>query len=197
MPSELLIIFVKQPELGKVKTRLAATVGNQKALEIYHQLLERTRTITQPLVCDKVVYYSPSIQDNDLWDIECYRKEQQVEGDLGKRMQQAFEASFARGYQRVCIIGSDCYELTTKIIEQAFAALRTQEVVIGPSTDGGYYLLGMRQLYTGLFENQQWSTSSVYQDSVCYVEKQSLAWQSLPTLTDVDEEKDLSTMNER
>lgn len=194
MPGTLLMIFVKQPQPGKVKTRLAATIGDVKALQVYVKLLERTRTITLPLANDRIVYYTPEIQHNDLWDDDNYQKAQQPEGDLGERMLRAFAASFAQGYERVCIIGSDCYELSTEIIEQAFDALTSHDLVIGPSTDGGYYLLGMRQLYSELFQGKHWSTASVGKNTIEDAERLQLRWFALPTLTDIDQEADLQTM---
>ena len=195
MPQEhLLLIFVKNPELGKVKTRLAATVGDKRALRIYLQLLERTRTVTQPLDVDKTVYYSPEVQHDDLWDETQYGKARQREGDLGERMSRAFEEGFAQGYKRICIIGSDCYQLTTDILREAFETLATHDLVIGPSTDGGYYLLGMRQWHPELFRNKHWSTASVGKDTIAEAERKRLRWRELPTLSDVDEESDLKTM---
>ncbi len=194
MPRQLLLIFVKQPIRGQVKTRLAATMGDQAALDIYRQLLERTRAITQPLTCDKRVCYTPEIQHNDQWDKSHYQKVRQHAGDLGERMRKAFENGFEQGYQQICIIGSDCYELTTDIIHQAFAALATHDMTIGPSTDGGYYLLGMNRLYSDLFENKPWSTSSVYTDTIRDARQHQRSWQALPKLTDIDREADLHTM---
>ena len=194
MSQELLLIFVKKPELGKVKTRLAATVGDRRALQIYQQLLARTRAVTVPVECDKTVYYTPTIQHDDLWSPSHYQKAQQTEGDLGERMLHAFEAGFAQGYKRICIIGSDCYQLTTEVIQQAFDALSTYDMVIGPSTDGGYYLLGMQCLHPELFRNKHWSTASVHKDTIAEAERKHLRWQELPTLSDVDEESDLKTM---
>ncbi len=192
----LLLIFVKNPQLGKVKTRLAATVGNRQALRIYLKLLERTRAITLPLSYDKMVCYTPEVLTDDRWDNEHYRKILQSNGDLGVRMQHAFEHGFAQGYQRVCIIGSDCYELSTAVIEQAFEQLATHDVVIGPSTDGGYYLLGMNRLYPALFTNKAWSTASISEATIRDLKQLQLRYFELPSLTDVDEEDDLETMIE-
>jgi rSAM/selenodomain-associated transferase 1 len=192
----LLLIFVKNPQLGKVKTRLSATVGDRQALRIYLKLLERTREVTLPLPFDKTVCYTPEVLVDDLWDNEHYQKTRQSDGDLGERMQQSFAAGFAQGYQRICIIGSDCYELSTAVIEQAFAQLTTHDAVIGPSTDGGYYLLGMNQLHPTLFENKAWSTAEVREATVQDLDRLGLQWFELPTLTDVDEEADLLTMQQ-
>ena len=194
MSQSLLLIFVKNPELGKVKTRLAATLGDERALHIYRQLLERTRAVTRPLASDKIVYYTPTVQYDDQWETAHYQKAQQTDGDLGERMSQAFAAGFAQGYQRICIIGSDCYQLTTAILRQAFEALAAHDMVMGPSTDGGYYLLGMRQPHPELFQNKHWSTASVGKDTIATAEQQHLRWHALPTLTDIDEEADLNTM---
>lgn len=187
----LLIIFVKNPQKGKVKTRLAATLGNEKALEIYLELLERTKQITQGLAADKVVYYSEFIDEQDLWTPEVYQKALQANTDLGMRMKQAFEQAFGQGYESVCIIGSDCYELDQSILEQAFDALERQDAVAGPANDGGYYLLGMNRLHPELFENKQWSTSSVLADTLEDLKNKHCSYHLLPELTDIDEEKDL------
>jgi uncharacterized protein len=190
----LLLIFVKKPKAGQVKTRLAATVGNEKALQIYLQLLERTREITHPLPCRKTVYYTPEIVEKDIFDTKYYQKALQGEGNLGERMQNAFEASFSQGYEKVCIIGSDCYELDTNILKEAFAKLDEKDVVIGPATDGGYYLLGMKRMCEILFHNKNWSTASVFSDTLNDLKNASLSFSLLPELTDVDEEKDLITL---
>ncbi|WP_026464674.1 TIGR04282 family arsenosugar biosynthesis glycosyltransferase [Adhaeribacter aquaticus] len=195
MTKNLLIIFVKNPELGKVKTRLAATVGNIEALRIYQLLLDRTRNITADLACDKIVYYAGFIPELDSWDKEIYQKTVQEGADLGIRMLHAFEQGFQAGYTRICIIGSDCYELTPSILDQAFEELQTKEVVIGPSTDGGYYLLGMNSLQPELFQNKNWSTATVLPETLETLQEKALAYGLLPVLTDIDEEKDLHTLN--
>ncbi|MFP4090065.1 MAG: TIGR04282 family arsenosugar biosynthesis glycosyltransferase [Cyclobacteriaceae bacterium] len=194
MSKSLLIIFVKVPEIGKVKTRLAESIGDIRALEIYHQLLAHTAAITQVLAYDKIVYYTPEIQHDDIWGEVHFLKARQPEGDLGKKMQHAFEEGFAAGYEQVCLIGSDCYQLSSQIIEQAFEALSAQDVVIGPATDGGYYLLGMKKMHEALFRNKKWSTDSVLKDTIADLSTAQLACFLLPELTDVDTEEDLSSM---
>ena len=194
MSSSLLLIFVKNPELGKVKTRLAATIGKRKALRIYLKLLEHTHAITQSLPYDKVVYYSPTIQPDDCWSQGDFQKALQREGDLGERMQDAFRTGFAQGYKKICIIGSDCYELTSEIIQAAYQDLDAHDIVVGPSLDGGYYLLGMKELHPELFQDKHWSTSSVLKDTITDLTQKRLRWTALPELNDVDEEGDLGTM---
>lgn len=186
-----IILFTKNPELGKVKTRLAKTIGDEKALEIYKKLLDHTRNIVQNLNVDKFVFYSESVLENDHWDNTLYQKKQQNGADLGLRMQNAFEELFNIGYDSVCIIGSDCYELNSETIEAAFNQLTKNDVVIGPTYDGGYYLLGMKKLQRKLFENKNWSTESVYSETISDLIKLELSYSALVKLTDIDEEKDL------
>ncbi|GEO06770.1 hypothetical protein AAE02nite_44340 [Adhaeribacter aerolatus] len=194
MSKNLLIIFVKNPVIGKVKTRLAATIGPEKALAIYQQLLAHTREITYDLSCDKALYYADFLPAEDDWDSTVYTKYLQVDGDLGDRMSQAFQDGFTRQYNRICIIGSDCFELNAAIIQQAFQKLEAHDAVIGPSADGGYYLLGLTQPQPALFLNKHWSTDTVLRDTLWDLKAKGLTVTLLPTLTDVDEEKDLTTM---
>ena len=127
----LLLIFTRNPELGKVKTRLAKTVGAQTALSIYTFLLYKTKEIATKVASDKAVYYSVRIRENDLWDATIFQKHQQIGADLGSRMLHAFKNGFIAGYKKVLIIGSDLYDLTPEIIEQAFTDLADNDLVIG------------------------------------------------------------------
>lgn len=189
-----LIIFVKNPELGKVKTRLAATIGDEAALEVYLQLLEQTNRVTGVLPMEKVIYYSQRIDDYDLFQSHVYRKDVQEGDDLGDRMLNAFRKAFEDGHERVVIIGSDCYELTSEILLEAFSALDENDAVIGPAKDGGYYLLGMRSLHEAFFRNKKWSTENVILDTMLDIQQLSLSYHLLPTLSDVDHEEDLNSI---
>ena len=166
MSKNLLIVFTRNPELGKVKTRLAKTVGNAIALKIYTFLLERTRDIAVQVSADKAVYYSVKVRENDIWDANNFQKHQQVGEDLGIRMLHAFKNGFKAGYEKVMIIGSDLYDLTAETIENAFIALEDNEVVIGPAEDGGYYLLGMNSLEEKVFKNKKWGTETVRKNTL-------------------------------
>jgi rSAM/selenodomain-associated transferase 1 len=156
-----LIIFTRNPELGKCKTRLAATVGDQNALAIYKFLLAHTVKITRNLSADIYVYYSEQIRDTDSWDNSIYRKKQQHGENLGIRMHNAFTEVFNMGYTRAIIIGSDMYDMTTKDIEHAFTAFDKNDFILGPAEDGGYYLLGMKTVKPSLFKNKIWGTETV------------------------------------
>lgn len=157
----LLLIFTRNPELGKVKSRLAKDLGEQSALDIYKFLLDHTVTITNPLKVTKQVYYSEKIHENDIWDTSVYQKKQQVGVDLGERMKNAFFEGFQNGFTNIIIIGSDMYDLTSEELAEAFAALDKTDFVVGPAEDGGYYLLGMRTLKPEIFSNKEWGTSTV------------------------------------
>ncbi len=167
MHKNLLLIFTRNPELGKAKTRLAKTVGDETALEIYKFLLERTKQVASAVKsADKAVYYSVKIRENDIWDENTFQKYQQFGVDLGIRMLNAFKNSFDAGYEKVLIIGSDLYDLSSKNIENAFTALDQNDVVIGPAEDGGYYLLGMNSLQEKVFKNKEWGTATVRKDTL-------------------------------
>lgn len=191
MSTSTLIIFVKNPELGKVKTRLAKTIGKEKALRIYDMLLQKTREVVTPLAVDLQVYYNDYVDQDDLWENERFDKYLQVQDHLGAKMSTAFQQAFAQGYEKACIIGSDCWDLKTSHIEQAFDQLTTNDFTIGPSVDGGYYLLGMKALEPALFTDKQWSTSTVFKDTVETIKELGLTYALLPTISDVDVEADL------
>ena len=187
----LLIIFYRNPELGKVKTRLAKTMGDEKALAIYIKLASHTREIVQSEKVDKVVYYSHFTDTEDQWPNVIFNKKIQNGNDLGEKMINAFTTAFAEGYKHVCIIGTDCFELTSSHVSEAYIRLKDHDVVMGPANDGGYYLLGMNQLHAEVFQNKAWSTAAVGSDTIDDFRKLGLTYFLLDTLTDVDEEKDL------
>lgn len=189
MSKNLLLIFTRNPELGKTKTRLAKTIGDEKALEIYKLLLQQTKTVTKDLSCDKAVYYSVKIRENDIWDETIYQKHQQKGEDLGVRMENAFSNGFNAGYEKVMIVGSDLFDLTPKHINEAFEKLNSNDVVMGPAEDGGYYLLGMKKNHPAVFKNKEWGTSSVRKDTLNDLKKHSVFL--LDELNDIDVYEDL------
>ncbi|WP_034256325.1 TIGR04282 family arsenosugar biosynthesis glycosyltransferase [Arenibacter latericius] len=157
----LLLIFTRNPILGKCKTRLAASIGDKNALDIYKFLLLHTQNITKDLKVDKWVCYSDYIGKDDYWDSSHYRKIQQRGIDLGERMANAFKDGFDTGYEKIIIIGSDMYDLKENEIADAFNFLDTNDYVVGPALDGGYYLMGMKKFNPKLFKGKAWGTDTV------------------------------------
>lgn len=188
MAENTLIIFVKNPIPGTVKTRIARTVGEERATDVYRHLLRYTQEIVRQLTCHRVVYYGDFINPNDGWN--GYGKQLQSNGNLGERMRKAFREQFERGADRVIIIGSDCLTITADHIEQAFTELGKADVVIGPATDGGYYLLGMKQLHPFLFEDMPWSQPELRQLTELALLQNGLTFERLKELTDIDEWED-------
>ncbi len=197
MKENTLLIFVKNPQVGKVKTRLAKTIGDKKALSIYQALLKLTERVTAPLNVVKMVYYNEWIEKYDVFSEKDYHKALQANGNLGEKMKQAFKTEFENGAKKVVIIGSDCPEIETSILEKTFKELDTHQIVIGPAVDGGYYLLGMNTFYPFLFEDKPWSTAEVYSQSVGAIQKHKLDYFTLPTLRDIDTEEDYILLKNR
>ena len=195
MKTDALLIFIRTPELGKVKTRLAKTIGKEKALAVYNDLLLHTMIETRNIKCDKFVFYDAAINDNDIWSTECYKKKTQSDGDLGQRMYDAFETLFKMGYKNCIIVGSDLFDLKASIIEVAFENLKTHDVAIGPAEDGGYYLLGLKRNNSLIFQNKKWGTDTVFKATMKDLEDHQVFL--LETLNDIDTFEDLerSTYN--
>jgi len=184
-----LIIFTRNPVLGRVKTRLAKSVGNETALDIYRFLLNKTKEVTKNIPGDKIIFYSEKILDKDLWDTTTYKKELQYGSDLGAKMNNAFETYFKKKYEKVVLIGSDLFDLEESHIYEAFEKLEKNEAVIGPALDGGYYLLGLKKNYPEIFINKDWGTSSVRKDTIKNLEKVNV--HLLPMLNDIDVIEDI------
>lgn len=183
---KLLIIFVKNPETGKVKSRLANSIGDEKARSVYKKLLLKTKDVVKGLDIDKQVCYAEFIDLDDIWENDAFDKTLQCHGDLGERMKNAFQNAFSNSYSKVCLIGSDIMELNEDILTDAFELLEKSDLVIGPSLDGGYYLIGMKSPKENLFENISWSSSSVLEETIATAVDLKLAYSLLPVLNDID-----------
>jgi len=185
----LLLIFTRNPELGKCKTRLAAKVGDETALDIYKFLLNHTANLTQDVDAAKQVWYSEEIWKEDIWDTTYFDKRLQQGDDLGIRMANAFQEGFASNFERIIVIGSDMYDLSKGDIDKAFETLKTKDLVIGPAEDGGYYLLGMNSFKSEVFQNKTWGTETVLQDTLNDLTNESI--QLLEARNDIDLYEDI------
>ncbi len=184
-----LIIFLRAPELGKVKTRLAATLGPEKALAIYLDLCQMTRRAAEQYPGPCYLYFSDHIPAKLDWHVEHFVIHLQKTGDLGARMSDAFETVLAK-HGAALIIGTDCPGLDVGVLQTAAENLKTHDAVIGPAEDGGYYLLGLKKTHPSLFENMPWSTDEVC--SLTQARLGDLGWTYGlgPVLSDVDTEED-------
>lgn len=203
--SDHLLIFAREPVLGRVKTRLAADIGPEAALATYRELLALTGAAVVAAQVPATVWLAEAPAEHVLgppaevnlakarpeWPGLPWRV-QPTAGSLGERMAHAFTEAFAAGAGRVVVIGTDCPGLTADLLGQAFTQLATHDLVVGPAADGGYYLLGMNELHHCLFANKQWSTDSVLSATLADAEDLGLRVAQLPTLTDIDSASDLA-----
>jgi rSAM/selenodomain-associated transferase 1 len=185
------LIFAKNLIHGEVKTRLASTVGHDKAMTVYEQLIAHTIETTKHLPVDKTVFYSKRIELEDAWDNKIYEKNIQTGNDLGDKMKNAFATVFGNRNKKLVIIGTDCPDLNASVIMNAYVYLEDHDIVIGPASDGGYYLLGMKKLHPRLFEKIDWSTGKVLAQTLKICESSNLSTFLLPELSDIDDENDL------
>ena len=199
--TQALAIFCKTPERGFVKTRLAASVGEQKALEIYLDLLKITDEETRLFSSSRYLFLTSAVEDSiekmrstlqeqDLFTASKTSYTTQQGEDLGQRMSTAFENLFKK-HRSVVLIGCDLPDLTSALISNAFDALQSNDVVIGPSCDGGYYLIGLNKETSDLFKEISWSTEKVLNQTLEKAERLSLKVQLLDRLRDIDTLEDL------
>ena len=194
MNKRQILVFTKNPQLGKVKTRLAKSIGKEKSLFIFRKLIEKTAQTIGSISVHKSLYYSEFIENGNLWDTQVSEKKIQNGDTLGERMSNAFQDGFEKGFEQIVIIGTDLWDLESSDIDQAFKALETNAAVIGPATDGGYYLLGLSQWMPEVFKNKNWGTASVLNDTMDDFKERKVAL--LKPKNDVDNYEDLRTFPE-
>ncbi|MDN3666282.1 TIGR04282 family arsenosugar biosynthesis glycosyltransferase [Algibacter miyuki] len=188
MNKNLIIVFVKNIALGKVKTRLAKTIGNQGAFDVYSELVKVTQTAVQNTKTDKHIYFSETVESNT-W--ESYFKTTQNGEDLGQRMKNAFIDGFNKGYERIVLIGSDLPDIDAIHLESGLKALQTNNVVFGPALDGGYYLVGLSKLNTAIFDNKPWSQPNLLDTTLQELDENNVSYTLLEPLNDIDTFEDL------
>ncbi|SFD43370.1 hypothetical protein SAMN04489722_109141 [Algibacter lectus] len=188
MNKELVIVFVKNIKLGKVKTRLAATIGNQGAFDVYTQLVDVTEKAIKTIKADKRIYFSEAVVENT-WKNNV--KAVQQGESLGDRMSHAFKQGFEDGYDRIVLIGSDLPDITESQINAGLQALKSNEVVFGPAEDGGYYLVGFSKFHDFVFQNKPWSQDNLLEETLNELKENRVSFSTLETLNDIDTFEDL------
>jgi hypothetical protein len=191
--SDAVLVFVRAPEAGRVKTRLAAEIGGEAALRVYVRLAEHALEQARAAGAEVRVHYTPADAGERVqaWLGPGAAYLPQAEGDLGERMRDAFDAAFAAGFRRVVIIGSDLPDLSAELLRRAFALLDAGEAVLGPARDGGYWLLGLRRPVPEVFRGIAWSTAEVFAETVARLRAEGIEPALLEVLSDVDEAADL------
>jgi len=189
---QALLIFAKNSRLGHVKTRLARELGDEQALHIHRYLLRLTRRAVEKVPFRKILFYSNFVEENDDWNPVIFDKRGQVGADSGDRLCNAFRRVFAEeGIRRAVLIGTDCPDLSPELITKAFLALETHDFVFGPARDGGYYLLGMKELEEKIFQDKRWGTPSVLPDTLADLRGLGKTFYLLPVLSGVSSSEDL------
>jgi rSAM/selenodomain-associated transferase 1 len=193
-----LIFFIRYPEKGQVKTRLATSIGDERALNLYKRfLLNILSTLNKGTFLFYLCFYpADALESTRKWLGEDYLYMPQQGVDLGERMKNGFMEAFAMNFKRVVLIGSDIPDLPLEFIEEAFASLRDKDSVIGPSLDGGYYLIGFndRKFFPAVFKRIPWSTERVFQETMKRLEREGLTVHTLKPLRDIDTIDDLSNL---
>jgi rSAM/selenodomain-associated transferase 1 len=188
-----LIVFLRTPEAGKVKTRLAADIGNTGALRIYRKLVQHTLQVCSEANVGRYLFYDQHLPDPADRDPRFHYRLQHG-NTLGERMYNAFNTVFDEGCTRSVIIGSDCAELTKAHISTAFDLLSANDSVLGPAKDGGYYLLGLNTLHPSIFSDKQWSTSTVLEHTIRDIDALGWSLATLEPLSDIDTLADVKSI---
>ena len=194
-PSERLAVFTRFPEPGRAKTRLIPALGSEGAAQLHAEMvrhtLRRVDELDETRQVSLEVWFTGGDAERFRVEFGERRYRPQPEGDLGTRMAHAFGVMLADA-KAAAIIGTDCPGITARIVADAFEALRDHDLVLGPATDGGYYLIGLRRPVPDLFDGMPWGTSKVLSETLARAQRLGLGVHLLPPLDDVDEPDDLA-----
>jgi rSAM/selenodomain-associated transferase 1 len=195
MDDRCLLFFIKNPEKGNVKTRLASAMGDEKAVKLYKRfLLEMLSTLNKGTFLFYLCFYPEhSLKDLKRWLGDHYLYTPQYGENLGEKMKNGFAEAFAMSFKRVVLIGSDIPDLPLEFIEEAFTSLNEKDAVIGPSIDGGYYLIGFsdKSFSPQVFEGVPWGQETVFKKTMKLLEREGKTVHTLQPLRDIDTIKDL------
>ncbi len=193
-----ILFFMKYPEKGKVKTRLSKEIGEVITVELYKNFVLDLLLMLEKIGIHLWVCFYPNNSQERLirWLGKQYCYMPQKGEDLGQRMKNSFIQAFDKGYRRAIVIGSDSPDLPVAFINEAFLYLKTNDVVIGPALDGGYYLIGFRYdtFLAEVFEGINWSTDTVFGETMNILEKAGRKIHILPKWSDIDTLADLKNL---
>ncbi|MDE2489766.1 MAG: TIGR04282 family arsenosugar biosynthesis glycosyltransferase [Elusimicrobia bacterium] len=194
-----LIVFAKAPIPGRVKTRLTPPLSPGQAAELYAAFAADSVAAARACGAAAVsVAYAPEPPFPDLnWLDEAPNWRPQGPGDLGARLTAAFDAAFRGGARKVAIIGSDCPDLPSETLAEAFRRLDGPPAVLGPAVDGGYYLVGLREPRPDLFADMAWSDSGVLERTLARLRASRTPFALLERRADVDTFEDLKALASR
>lgn len=192
----VLLIFARYPQAGKTKTRLIPAYGPDGAATIYANMLSQILDLVRPTIRDDfkaVILVEPPDCLNAMQELAGFDFEYatQTTGSLGDRLNSAFAEAFKNGAKKVLAIGTDCVEITTDIIAHAVNALKSHDAVIGPASDGGYYLIGLGTFLAGLFAEISWSTEHTLAQTMERLRSYQFSIFLLPELSDIDTPEDV------
>lgn len=196
MKKNCIALFIKYPQNGKVKTRLAADIGKNNATALYKNFVADILATTGTISSDCCIFYYPARSKKKFtgWLGKSYSLIAQSGNDLGEKMKNAFMYGFNKGYANIVILGSDSPDLPPRIIQSAFSSLKQNKIVIGPSWDGGYYLIGCtnQSFNPDIFTDIPWSTGDVFIKTMKKCNKYTLSVHLLPRWHDIDTSSDLN-----
>ncbi len=195
-PREEILVFLKYPEPGRVKTRLAKHLGSEEAAGVFSRMARHSvktvlATCSEARRCTILCDPPARLTDVACWLEDIPAKthpafEAQQQGDLGARLEAGFHRAFRRGAQRVIAVGTDCPGITRDLLNRAFAVLEDDDAVLGPAEDGGYYLLGLAHDSSAPFVDVPWSSARTAETTRLRLKQASLNHRELPLLPDLD-----------
>jgi len=189
-----LLIFLKNPELGKVKTRLRPELSDEECVEVYKAMVnDLLKNISTKKQYDVFFFYTPVNSKGDLqkWLGHGFNFVPQSYGDLGMRMSTALNWAFENNYRKAVLIGTDCPTIEQTLILNAFKSLENSDVVLGPSEDGGYYLVGTKVPQPQIFKNIHWSSEVVFSETIARIKENGLTLSKLEKRSDIDTYSDV------
>jgi rSAM/selenodomain-associated transferase 1 len=193
---EAIFLFLRYPEPGQAKTRLIPELGAERAAEVYRKMAEQVaqvvRDFDRPGLA-KIAYFDPPEKAREIkeWLGNDFHLVPQPDGDLGRRLEDAFVGGFRKGARRIVALGTDCVEITDEILSEAFEALYLSDAAIGPALDGGYYLMGLNRPCHSVFRGIPWSTDRTLRETLARLRGCGLNVRLLPPLMDIDSPEDL------